>query len=149
GCDSRKLYFFSILSMSNLTELKRKRQKGNSRVRTVASTTPGSLGNPQASRNRSSPTKTRVFAILTVVLTPILAAIVLELVLRLSGYGHPTSFFLPQQIRGQPMLVENAWFGQRFFPPGLARSPAPVVMAAKKPQGTYRIFLFGESAALG
>src|SRR6185436_9393151 len=31
----------------------------------------------------------------------------------------------------------------------LARSPSPVVMAAKKPPGRYRIFLLGESAALG
>jgi tetratricopeptide (TPR) repeat protein len=45
--------------------------------------------------------------------------------------------------------VENGWFGFRFFPPALARSPSPVVMEAEKPAGVYRIFLFGESAAMG
>ena len=44
--------------------------------------------------------------------------------------------------------MENGWFGLRFFPPALARSPSPVVMQAEKPAGLYRIFLFGESAAM-
>ncbi len=73
----------------------------------------------------------------------------LELALRAIGYGHPTSFFLHRQINGQVALVENSWFGLRFFPPALARSPAPVVLRAEKPPGVFRIFLFGESAALG
>jgi tetratricopeptide (TPR) repeat protein len=46
-------------------------------------------------------------------------------------------------------LAENGWFGLRFFPPALARGPSPVVMQANKPAGLYRIFLFGESAAMG
>jgi tetratricopeptide (TPR) repeat protein len=47
------------------------------------------------------------------------------------------------------MLVDNPWFGLSFFPPALARSPNPVSILADKPNGTYRIFLFGESAAMG
>ncbi|MCZ7637130.1 MAG: hypothetical protein M5U12_14490 [Verrucomicrobia bacterium] len=31
------------------------------------------------------------------------------------------------------MLVENAKFAWRFFPPEIARSPAPTVLAAAKP----------------
>ena len=45
--------------------------------------------------------------------------------------------------------MENPDFGRLFFPPALARSPAPTVIAAQKPPGTFRILLFGESAALG
>ncbi|MDB6041020.1 MAG: repeat-containing protein YrrB [Verrucomicrobiales bacterium] len=74
---------------------------------------------------------------------------ILELTLRFSGYGYPTTFFVPAQIDGQSMLVENPRFGLRFFPPALARSPAPTVMRKEKPVGVYRIFLFGESAAMG
>ena len=66
-----------------------------------------------------------------------------------AGFGHPTSFFVQKQMGGKNVLVENAWFGLRFFPPALARSPSPVVIEAKKPAGVYRIFLFGESAAMG
>src|SRR5208283_441399 len=73
----------------------------------------------------------------------------LEAVLRGTGFGHPTSFFVRKQLGGRAVLVENDWFALRFFPPALARSPYPVVMQADKPAGLHRIFLFGESAALG
>jgi tetratricopeptide (TPR) repeat protein len=69
--------------------------------------------------------------------------------LRWGGYGHSTRFFKPLTINGKQMLVENERFGLRFFPPELARSPAPVAMPAKKGPDTFRIFVFGESAALG
>jgi tetratricopeptide (TPR) repeat protein len=73
----------------------------------------------------------------------------LEGALRLGGYGFPTSFFKHLTIAGQPRLVENDKFGLRFFPPALVRFPAPVVMQARKPPGTLRLFILGESAALG
>jgi tetratricopeptide (TPR) repeat protein len=73
----------------------------------------------------------------------------LECALRLTGYGYSTAFFKPLKIAGQDCLVDNDDFGLRFFPPALARIPAPVVMKAAKPAATIRIFLLGESAALG
>jgi tetratricopeptide (TPR) repeat protein len=73
----------------------------------------------------------------------------LELILRVAGVGYPTSFFLPQQINGRRVFVENDRFGLRFFPPELARNPSPLVMPGQKPPGTIRIFVLGESAALG
>lgn len=73
----------------------------------------------------------------------------LELALRVAGYGYGTSFFKKAQIAGHSVLVENDKFGLRFFPPEMARSPAPVVMDAVKAAGTCRIFVLGESAALG
>ena len=78
-----------------------------------------------------------------------MALALLEALLRAAGFGHPTSFFVHRQLGGKAVLVENGWFGLRFFPPALARSPHPVVMQAEKPPGLYRVFLFGESAALG
>jgi tetratricopeptide (TPR) repeat protein len=80
---------------------------------------------------------------------PLLTLALLEVVLRLVGFGHPTSFFLREQMNGKDVLVDNPWFGLSFFPPALARSPGPVCIQANKPPGTYRIFLLGESAALG
>ncbi|HOB97378.1 MAG TPA: tetratricopeptide repeat protein [Verrucomicrobiota bacterium] len=73
----------------------------------------------------------------------------METGLRLAGYGRPTSFFLQTIAGGTNTLIDNTWFGLRFFPPALARSPAPISFPAEKPANTYRIFLFGESAALG
>ncbi len=74
---------------------------------------------------------------------------VFELALRLGGYGYSTSFFKPLRVGDREMVVENDKFGLRFFPPALARSPAPVVMKAHKDPRTCRIFVLGESAALG
>src|SRR5262245_42806686 len=109
--------------MGKLVGLKRKRQKGNSSVPVAVPAVPRSVENLRTTKRPLQPRRARVFAFLTVTLTPILAALVLELALRFAGYGHPSSFFLRQQIQGHSMLVENAWFAQRFFPPGLARSP--------------------------
>jgi tetratricopeptide (TPR) repeat protein len=83
------------------------------------------------------------------VLAPLLVLGVLEAGLRVGGYGYPTSFFKRIRIGNEDVFVENSKFGLRFFPPALARSPSPLVMPAKKAPGTYRIFILGESAALG
>jgi len=72
-----------------------------------------------------------------------------EVGLRICGYGYPTSFFLRTKIDGQEYYVPNDSFGFRFFPAYLARTPVPQRMPVKKPANTYRIFLFGESAAQG
>ncbi|MBK9139052.1 MAG: tetratricopeptide repeat protein [Verrucomicrobia bacterium] len=80
---------------------------------------------------------------------PLAFLLVVELGLRVAGYGYPTSFFRPLKIGGQDYLVENDKFGWRFFPPSVARAPAPVRMPARKAPGTFRVFVLGESAALG
>ena len=82
-------------------------------------------------------------------MVPLLALAGLELALRLAEYGYPTDFFLRSQINGRDFYVTNRKFGYRFFPPALAREASPLRMVAKKPANSYRIFLFGESAARG
>jgi tetratricopeptide (TPR) repeat protein len=82
-------------------------------------------------------------------LSPVLMLGLAELGLRLAGYGYATSFFLERQHEGHTLLIENPKFGWRFFPPSLARSPQPVSLFAAKAPGTIRIFVLGESAAMG
>lgn len=82
-------------------------------------------------------------------LTPLLFLAVFELALRLAGYGYPTTFFLKAGDQGQAMLTDNPKFGWRFFPRAVARAPRPLYLAASKPSGTVRLFVFGESAAMG
>jgi tetratricopeptide (TPR) repeat protein len=72
-----------------------------------------------------------------------------EVVLRIAGYGYSTHFFKPLQLGDADFLVENDKFGLRFFPPELARLPTPLRMAAHKRPGVCRIFILGESAAMG
>lgn len=82
-------------------------------------------------------------------LLPLLLLGLLEIALRLAGYGYPTAFALKKSFGGKEVFVDNPRFAQRFFPPGLARSPHPFVFEATKPANTTRIFIFGESAAMG
>jgi tetratricopeptide (TPR) repeat protein len=72
-----------------------------------------------------------------------------EVGLRLAGYGYRTRFFEPERIGLHDYLVNSETFPFRFFPPELARFPGPIRMAAHKPPGTLRIFILGESAAMG
>ncbi len=96
-----------------------------------------------------SRTKTWIFRLLGLVVLPLGLLAGAEAGLRLAGYGYSTSYFKPARIGGVDYLVENDKFGLRFFPPEVARSPPPLIMEAKKPPGLFRIFVLGESAALG
>ena len=96
-----------------------------------------------------SPRHKWAFRLGSSLLVPLLALAFLEAVLRLAGFGYPTNFFLKTRINGRARYVENDKFGLRFFPPALARSPSPLVMPAEKTDHTYRLFILGESAALG
>jgi tetratricopeptide (TPR) repeat protein len=127
--------------------VKRRRTKGNKRQASLGGASDNLTLN-LAARPLPLPRKL-VFGVIACVVLPLLLLALLEIALHLAGYGYPTTFFKPLRIGNENCLVENDKFGLRFFPPELARSPAPVVMKAQKPAGTYRIFLFGESAALG
>ena len=94
------------------------------------------------------PARRRCFRLLAL-LAPLLALGLLELGLRLMAYGYPTAFFLKSNDRGRPMLTDNPQFGWRFFPSAIARAPRPLYLTARKPPDTVRIFVFGESAAMG
>ncbi len=96
-----------------------------------------------------SPHRLWLFRILAPVVILLLVVGGLELGLRLFGYGYPSGFFLKTEIGGKDYYVSNDRFGYRFFPPALARTPVPLRMPVKKPANTYRIFIFGESAAMG
>ncbi|MGH7972994.1 MAG: tetratricopeptide repeat protein [Limisphaerales bacterium] len=92
---------------------------------------------------------TRIWFRLAALASPLALLIGVEIVLRLAGFGYPTNFLLERQIHGTAMLVDNPQFGRRFFPPGLVRDPLPLTLPTLKPPGTIRIFVLGESAAMG
>jgi tetratricopeptide (TPR) repeat protein len=90
-----------------------------------------------------------IFRLLALVAAPILFFSLVELVLRLAGFGYPTAFLLPALQNGQKVLVQNNQFGWRFFGPKLSRLPWPISIPQAKARDTVRIFVFGESAAKG
>jgi tetratricopeptide (TPR) repeat protein len=89
------------------------------------------------------------YRLLAALLVPVLTLVAVEVGLRLAGYGHPASFFVKTRIHGENFYVNNDFFGIRFFPPELVRIPTPLRMAETKPPHTCRVFVLGESAALG
>lgn len=80
---------------------------------------------------------------------PFIAVCILEAALRIGGYGYSTALFKPAPSAGDAMLEGNDQFCLRFFPPELARFPVPIRIEAQKPADTCRIFILGESAAMG
>ena len=72
-----------------------------------------------------------------------------ESVLRLAGYGYSPHFFIKKEVAGREVWTDNQDFGRRFFPPGLVRGSRPFSMAANKEPDTLRVFVLGESAAMG
>jgi tetratricopeptide (TPR) repeat protein len=80
---------------------------------------------------------------------PLLFFGLLELGLRLAGFGYPTAFLLKSSNHGENTFVQNNQFGWRFFGPRAARQPDATSIPRGKPPDTIRIFVFGESAAYG
>jgi len=90
-----------------------------------------------------------LFRFLAVFVVPSLLLGGVELCLRLAGFGFDPHFFKKERIAGRDCFVASEDFGRRFFPERMVRFPPAVVMARAKPRDTFRIFIFGESAALG
>jgi tetratricopeptide (TPR) repeat protein len=86
-----------------------------------------------------------LFRLAAMLLAPALFLLLLEGGLHLFGYGFSPAFFLEEL----GALRSNPAFSQVCFPPELARVPVSERLADPKPQGEYRIFILGASAAQG
>src|SRR5271166_2342651 len=118
------------------------------RVDSTSQETPAGMASDTAGTRRGYSTGRFWFRLLALV-SPLVVLFLLEAVLRLAGYGYPTSFFLKTRHNGTAVLVENPKFGWRFFPPAVARAPQPLELQLQKTAGSVRVFVFGESAAMG
>ena len=89
------------------------------------------------------------FRLLSAVGIPLVLLLSAEGLLRLGGYGYSPHFFQKLRIQDRAIWTDNQDYGRRFFPPGLIRYPRPFSMPAAKPPNTLRVFVLGESAAMG
>lgn len=85
----------------------------------------------------------------TAILAPVVFLVLLDGALRLSGVGFPTDLTVPCTVQGKSAACYNLFFPAPFFPPGMIKSPQAYAIPAEKPRGTFRIFVLGESAAMG
>lgn len=92
-------------------------------------------------------TKRRVLLLVTAMVVPTVLLVLIEVGLRLGGYGTRSDFFVP--IEGQRAWTTNPNFARQFFPPALARLPQPIRVAFDKPDDVMRIVVLGGSAAMG
>ena len=102
-----------------------------------------------AKSDPQSPVRRLALQITTAVLAPLLLLGAIEGGLRLLGVGFPTELTVPCTLQGKPAACYNLFFPAPFFPPGVIKAPQAYAIPAEKPQSTFRIFVLGESAAMG
>jgi tetratricopeptide (TPR) repeat protein len=88
----------------------------------------------------------RLFASLMI---PLVLLVMLELGLRIFGYGFHSSPLVPYNLNSRRAYCDNHEFPWRFFSREISRDFDPFIFIDKKPASTYRIFLLGGSAAQG
>lgn len=110
---------------------------------------PGHSSRGRPARDGPEPSRLRKWLVrlLAAVLAPVLFLAIAELGLRLFGYGYQTSYFI--KGKNPDTYLSNPKFGWRFFGTALSRAVIPTCLSADKPENTYRIFVFGGSAAYG
>ncbi len=103
----------------------------------------------QGAVNPLPPGRKWLFRLVALVFIPLAFLGALEAGLRLSDYGYDPGLFKKIAIGNADYFENNDAFGLRFFPPLMVRFLSPIRMPAQKPAGSYRIFILGESAAMG
>ena len=106
---------------------------------------------PHSSNSKPVVPKWRIWVprVASAILVPVLLLGIVEAVLRFSGVGFSTELLVPCTLQGRPAYCYNLFFPAPFFPPGMIKTPQAYAIPAEKPQGTFRIFVLGESAAMG
>ena len=85
----------------------------------------------------------------TAILIPVVLLAVLEGALRLFGVGFSTELTVSCTVQGHAASCYNLFFPAPFFPPGMIKTPQAYAIPVEKLPGTFRIFVLGESAAMG
>jgi tetratricopeptide (TPR) repeat protein len=109
----------------------------------AATVNPVTTSKPPDKRKRYWP------QVASAILVTVLLLVAIEGGLRLLGVGFPTSVTVPCTLQGRTAACYNLFFPAPFFPPGMIKTPEAYAIPAEKPQGTFRIFVLGESAAMG
>ncbi len=127
--------------------LKRNRKNSKSQLTPTGAGSRGVAG--ARSAEAPPPGRKWLFRLVALVVIPLVLLGGIEAGLRLAGYGYDPALFKKITIGGKEYYVNNETFGLRFFPPQLARSLGPIRLPVKKSADAYRIFILGESAAMG
>jgi tetratricopeptide (TPR) repeat protein len=89
------------------------------------------------------------FAFIAIFVVPLLFFVLLELGLTALGVGKSFDYFNRIDINGRPHYQENPDFADQFYPPSLNIGPLENTFAEERSPDLLRVYVFGESAALG
>jgi tetratricopeptide (TPR) repeat protein len=129
---------------------RRKNRDSKARKKLGASTTPEGVQAKLSSPVEKSPRisgREWVIRLGLIIVSPAVCVMLLEFLLRLVGYGYPTSFFVPRDAGAD--LITNQKFAWQYAGPKSPLRPALFRLPATKDPGTLRICVLGESAAMG
>ncbi len=102
---------------------------------------------PNRQQRKRLPLRRKVlYAFLASTVIPLVFVVLVEVGLRLAGYGYPTDFFVDGP-NGD--YFSNRDFGQRYFPKSVARQPDFARVPLTKSEDAFRVFVLGGSAAEG
>jgi len=109
----------------------------------------GDSAETQAAQQTAAKHPRRILQIGAAILVPVVIVLLAEVSLRIAGVGFSTSLLAPCTVKGRPASCYNLFFATPYFPAGMVQTPRLYSIPATKPPGTYRIFVLGESAAMG
>jgi tetratricopeptide (TPR) repeat protein len=95
------------------------------------------------------PKRRPLLVVAVTVFGPLLLLAILEMALRWGGVGYATTLLTPCTVQRVSASCYNLFFAAPFFPAGSVQTPRLYSIPANKAAGTYRIFVLGESAAMG
>jgi tetratricopeptide (TPR) repeat protein len=102
-------------------------------------------------RKDTAPTTSRSLAwpykLALAVGAPLLFFVMVEAALRVAGFGRDPNYFIPDEKPG--FHRTNPRFTEMFFPASFGLKPVNFRLPKEKPAGTVRVFVIGESAAMG
>jgi tetratricopeptide (TPR) repeat protein len=99
--------------------------------------------------SRSAKLYRRIALAASAIVIPLVVLVAIEFCLRLANVGFTTDLLVPCTIKGSPASCYNLFFATPYFPAGMVQTPRLYSVPATKPPGTFRIFVLGESAAMG
>ena len=89
------------------------------------------------------------FLLASALFVPLVVLGIVEVCLRIADVGYRSELLVPCTVQGSPASCYNLFFAATFFPAGMVQTPRLYAIPAKKPPRTFRIFVLGESAAMG
>lgn len=100
-------------------------------------------------KHQLSKSRKRIFSIISI-LIPFVFLILLEVILRVTGYGDNHSLFITHPDEGfENYYVVNPKVGKKYFQKMEYTPPAKDRFLKKKPEDVFRIFVMGSSSVIG